>query len=54
MPAKDSQAEKAQTPTAVTESGIVMLDKDLHPAKALPTMVGTESGILMLFKELQS
>ena len=36
----------------VTESGMVMLANELHPAKAPLPMVMTESGMVMLVNEV--
>ena len=37
----------------VTELGIVILAKDLHPAKALYPICVTDAGIVMLAKDSQ-
>ena len=37
----------------VTDSGIVILVKELHPRKAPPAMAVTEYGIVILVKDLQ-
>ena len=47
-------SSKANRPSFLKSSGIVMLFKELQPQKALCPMAITDSGILMLSKDLQS
>jgi len=47
------QPSKAPSPTYVTDSGIVMLSKDLHSLKAPFPMAVTDSGMAMLAKDSQ-